>query len=150
MHDQFHYSNGPLGKRRDSRVTPKDPGEVLIAKLTVAEKRALLASWASDARAVRDAPGLRKLDDGRTVEIDDILAALKQVDEIEDEEEGSLAALIPVRMRAVMSRRHDRRLKRKRPFRNFWRDDDDDDPPPCPAVIQPRPTGPLDYAAQAA
>ena len=33
-------------------------------KLTTAEKRAVLASWISDARAVENAPSLRRLDSG--------------------------------------------------------------------------------------
>ena len=39
------------------------PSEVLAnPDLTVAERRAILASWASDARAVEDAPQLRQLE----------------------------------------------------------------------------------------
>jgi hypothetical protein len=44
------------------------------------EKRALLASWASDAHAVEDAPSLRRIDDGTVLHIDDILEALKGLD----------------------------------------------------------------------
>src|SRR3954464_15822116 len=54
---------------------------VLDPTMTVDEKRSLLASWASDARAVPDHPALRRLDNGGLVEIDDILGALKQLDE---------------------------------------------------------------------
>src|SRR3954467_11656313 len=50
--------------------------------MTVQEKRSLLASWASDARAVVDHPALRRLDDGRLVKIDDVLDALRALDRI--------------------------------------------------------------------
>lgn len=49
--------------------------------LTRHEKRAILTSWASDARAVESAPALRQLtSDGKLVTIDDIAAALRQLD----------------------------------------------------------------------
>lgn len=47
--------------------------------LTQAEKREILASWASDVRAVPDAPALRQLDNGAVVRIDDVLRALKSL-----------------------------------------------------------------------
>ena len=50
-------------------------------KLTTAEKRAVLASWTSDARAVENAPSLRQLDSGAVVEVDAILQALVLLDE---------------------------------------------------------------------
>lgn len=43
-------------------------------------KRALLASWASDLRAVENRPSLRRLDDGTELQIDEILEALKALD----------------------------------------------------------------------
>ncbi|MBB5714140.1 hypothetical protein [Sphingomonas aerophila] len=44
-------------------------------------KRAILASWASDASAVPDQPALRRPADlGRTVPVDDVLAALRVLD----------------------------------------------------------------------
>jgi hypothetical protein len=44
-------------------------------------KRAILASWASDAVAVEGKPGLRKPPDlARPVPVDDVLAALKALD----------------------------------------------------------------------
>jgi hypothetical protein len=48
--------------------------------LTINEKRAILASWASDAAASPDSPTLRQTPDGSLVEFDDILDALKQLD----------------------------------------------------------------------
>ena len=50
-------------------------------KLTTAEKRAVLASWISDARAIEDAPALRRLDSGAVVDVDDIVQALVLLDE---------------------------------------------------------------------
>jgi hypothetical protein len=49
--------------------------------LTIAEKRAILASWISDARAVEDAPSLRRLDSGAVASIDEIRQALVSLDE---------------------------------------------------------------------
>ena len=48
--------------------------------LTLNEKRAILASWASDASAVEAAPALRKVPGGATVTIDEILEALRELD----------------------------------------------------------------------
>jgi hypothetical protein len=45
-------------------------------KLTILEKRAILASWISDARAVENAPSLRRLDSGAVIEVDAFLQAL--------------------------------------------------------------------------
>jgi hypothetical protein len=55
----------------------RDPG------LSLVEKRTMLGSWASDARAVESAPDLRTTDDGTPVPVDDVLAALRVLDEIE-------------------------------------------------------------------
>lgn len=48
--------------------------------LTLYEKRAILASWASDARAVESAPSLRSGPAGQRVSIDAILEALHALD----------------------------------------------------------------------
>jgi hypothetical protein len=53
------------------------PDEVIRdSKPTLAEKKAILATWASDARAVENAPSLRQLDSGAVVEVEAILQAL--------------------------------------------------------------------------
>jgi hypothetical protein len=53
--------------------------------MTVQEKRAILASWASDRSAVRDQPALRKPPGAkRAVPIDDVLAAMRTLDEGRD------------------------------------------------------------------
>jgi hypothetical protein len=58
------------------------PRDVLAdTSLSRAEKRAILASWASDAAAVASCPGLRAVPGGSTVvSIDDILEALSNLD----------------------------------------------------------------------
>jgi hypothetical protein len=48
--------------------------------LTLNEKRAMLALWASDACAVEAAPALRRVPDGRLAAFDDIMDALRLLD----------------------------------------------------------------------
>jgi hypothetical protein len=49
--------------------------------LTLSEKRAILASWASDACAVEAAPALRQVPgSGRAVQFDDVMDALRLLD----------------------------------------------------------------------
>jgi hypothetical protein len=48
--------------------------------LTLNEKRAILASWASDACAMEAAPGLRVNNSGNVVRWDDIMDALRILD----------------------------------------------------------------------
>ena len=48
--------------------------------LTFNEKRAILASWASDACAVEAAPALRQTPNGHAVQFDDIIDALRILD----------------------------------------------------------------------
>jgi len=56
------------------------PSEVVNdPDLTLNEKRAILASWASDACAVEASPALRAAKDG-VVSFDDIMDALKKLD----------------------------------------------------------------------
>jgi hypothetical protein len=57
------------------------PSEVVNdADLTLNEKRAILASWASDACAVEAAPDLRSNPSGPPVRFDDIMEALRTLD----------------------------------------------------------------------
>jgi hypothetical protein len=61
------------------------PQDVLTAPdLTREEKRAVLASWASDVWAVESAPGLRHCPGlpGCRVSLDDVLAALQTLDPV--------------------------------------------------------------------
>jgi hypothetical protein len=48
--------------------------------LSLNEKRAVLASWASDACAIEAAPAFRKSPTGRIVQFDDIMEALRMLD----------------------------------------------------------------------
>jgi len=104
--------------------------------MSVAEKRALLASWASDARAVPNYPALRQLDSGHLVTIDSVLDALKRLDTMQDPQPVAQGG--PERPKAPLRRGHWSRVSR------LWRrhdfDDDDDDGPssPAPAGILPR------------
>jgi hypothetical protein len=49
--------------------------------LTVAERRAILAACASDAHAVEDAPWLRQLENGARISVDEVLSALRALDD---------------------------------------------------------------------
>ncbi len=76
----------PFGFALDDLLHPErafaHPRDVVSdPDLTLNEKRSILASWASDARAVEAAPALR-LGPGcsRSVPIDDILDALRSLD----------------------------------------------------------------------
>ena len=64
------------------------PAEVIRhAGLTREEKRAILASWASDACAVEAAPALRRLPGAsEPVWVDDVLAALRALDPAPDDD----------------------------------------------------------------
>jgi hypothetical protein len=50
--------------------------------LTLNEKRAILASWASDACAIEAAPDLRSAPTGHLVRFDDIMDALRTLDKL--------------------------------------------------------------------
>lgn len=129
-------------------VAPGDvfrhPREVLAHPgLSQADKRAVLASWASDACVIEGAPGLRCLVGSRAepVSIDAVLAALGELDR-----EASRAG--PPAPRALPRRR--RRLTALHRFMRPRRRDDDDDPPPCPVAVMPRPKTPPSAALAAA
>ncbi|WP_232627711.1 hypothetical protein [Methylobacterium sp. Leaf118] len=120
-------------------VAPGDvfrhPREVLAHPLlSPAEKRAILASWASDASALDSAPGLRCLAGCRAepVSVDVVLGVLAELD-------GSAAR----EARPAQPVRATPRRPRRLPFPHRHvprrRRDDDDDPPPCPAMAMPRP-----------
>jgi hypothetical protein len=78
--------NLPCEPNLDDLLRPADafchPQEVVCdPDLSIDEKRAILASWASDACAVEAIPALRKSPAGVTVTFDDIMDALKELDE---------------------------------------------------------------------
>ena len=64
----------PAGAFRTPKAVVADPD------LTLHEKRAILASWASDACAVEAAPEFRQPTPGPVVRFDDIMDALKELD----------------------------------------------------------------------
>jgi hypothetical protein len=109
-------------------------------QLTRAQKRELLASWASDARAVRDLPALRQLDNGAIVRVDDVLRALRAL----DDDDVRIGRHAPAWIRPLVQRQRRRPVSwPKIALRRRSRDDDDDDPPPCPAIIARPPRSPL-------
>lgn len=125
-----HYD--PAGERQrfqDNVAVPTfgHPDDVVSDhRLSLKEKRALLASWASDANAVPGLPTLRQLPDGSIVAVAAVLDALKRLDE-----GGSPS----VYGSAARARRGSLKIG---PFEWLRRQkkgpDDDDDPPPCPAM----------------
>ena len=108
----------------------EDPG------LTTQEKRAVLASWASDANAVPDMPALRQLQDGSVVNVGDILRALSALDQLGQAESANESRAL-LRTRPFTRRK----LELRRWTRSGRRWDDDDDPPPCPAYAPILPKG---------
>ena len=84
------------------------PDEVVRdADLTLSEKRAMLAVWASDACAVQAAPALRRLPDGRVATFDDIMDALRLLDrEIGQMHDTPGNRDMPVKRRGVALYRH--------------------------------------------
>lgn len=111
------------------------PADVVSAPgLTETEKRAVLASWISDARTVLNAPALRKLENGAVVRVDDILHALKSLDVA-----GTSPGDRTTSSKPNAPARRPRRTRISKWLGNliYMRrsDDDDDDPPPCPAAV---------------
>ena len=106
------------------------PDDVLHSEiLSLGEKRAHPAAWASDAHAVPNRPAMRQLDSGAVVSIDAVLDALRALDATEE-------AAIPKRPARSSSKAHLVPLpKWCRQLRG--RNDDDDDPPPCPSAALP-------------
>jgi hypothetical protein len=63
------------------------PSEVVQdPDLTLAEKRAILASWASDACAVQAVPALRRAPGSPAIRFDDIMDALRRLEGVADEQ----------------------------------------------------------------
>ncbi|MFZ5675659.1 MAG: hypothetical protein ACOZAM_22090 [Pseudomonadota bacterium] len=76
----------PCELNLDGVLRPADafthPDEVVCdPDLSINEKRSILASWASDACAVESVPELRRSPAGATVTFDEIMDALKELDE---------------------------------------------------------------------
>ncbi|WP_375465315.1 hypothetical protein [uncultured Methylobacterium sp.] len=131
-------------------VAPGDvfrhPREVLAHPgLSQGEKRAILASWASDASALENAPSMRCLTGSRAepVSVDAVLAALGELDRKSVPATTKASAMQP-------NRRRLRRLADLHWYVRPGRRDDDDDPPPCPVTSMPRPKTPPSASLAAA
>jgi hypothetical protein len=128
-----HRLDQPTGKGSVHHLHPQhsEPGAVAADRnMSLEDKRAMLADWASDARAVRDHPALRQLDSGAVVDIDAVLSALKRLDSIQGDQ-------TTFGIGSADSKHLERSADdRRKSLWNFW-DDDDDDPPPCPAAAVP-------------
>jgi hypothetical protein len=94
------------------------PMDVVIDHdLTPAEKRAILAAWASDACAVEANPGLRRAPGQSTVPFDEIMDALRELDRLAPERFKPIP-----HYRKVLARR-----KGTLPLQRSRRGDDNDD-----------------------
>lgn len=127
------------GRSEQSRGAPEDvlcaathPEEIVDhPAMSDAEKRAALASWASDTHAVEGVPALRQLESGAIVRADDILAALRRLDATAAgaDPAGRLPLAARTRRGTPLASRMRGYIVRSR------RRDDDDDPPPCVAAL---------------
>ncbi len=112
-------------------VSHGSPTDVLTDPLLCRdEKRAILASWASDARAVPDAPSLRRLDNGEIVTVDSVLDAIRSLDS--DASSAVVSSAIPSSGHPFARRKAARLMTWFNQQRR--NESDDDDPPPCPAA----------------
>ncbi|MCI9878855.1 MULTISPECIES: hypothetical protein [Methylobacterium] len=135
-------------------VAPGDvfrhPREVLAHPgLSMGERRAILASWASDASALESAPSMRCLTGSRAepVSVDAVLSALGELDRKSAPKFKSVTSAGPPRQ---PRQRRLRRLADLHWYVRLGRRDDDDDPPPCPVMSMPRPKTPPDASLAAA
>lgn len=120
------------------------PDDVLNdANLSTDEKRGILASWASDANSVENAPALRQLASGAVVGLADILTALNHLADADPGDIPDSHRQRSFRLRPVFS------LVRRSASLLVSANDDDDDPPSSPVAASP-PTRPLKVNAQAA
>jgi hypothetical protein len=79
-HDHHELTRDYDGLVHPSQVFGHPSDIVNDPDLSLNEKRAILAAWASDACAVEAAPALRKSPTGRVVQFDDIMDALRTLD----------------------------------------------------------------------
>ena len=81
MNDQDKIANFELSQLLHPAQAFAHPSDVVNdPDLTLNEKRAILASWASDACAIEAAPALRKTPGGAPVSFDDVMEALRALD----------------------------------------------------------------------
>jgi hypothetical protein len=86
MEEDMNNGNGREGFDLDALLHPAQafghPSEVVKdPDLTLNEKRAILASWASDVCAIEAAPEFRQSANGPPVRFNEIMDALKTLDE---------------------------------------------------------------------
>lgn len=144
MNQDVDIPKATSGEKGSQPTTPADqvlpqvptwghPDDVLShPKMTKAEKQAILASWASDARTVENAPALRHLDGGAIVSIDEIMQAMKALDQVESAPPRQELRIPGCRVSFARARKTLAWLQSKSARRSSG--DDEDDPPPCPAV----------------
>jgi hypothetical protein len=122
FNDTLHLELAPTENLEHRITSLLHPLKVVVDPwLTQAEKREILSSWASDIRAVPDAPALRQLDNGAVVRIDDVLQALRSLDDSKDSEQTTFDPLRPFAdLRICFPTRLKSALRR-------GRSDDDDD-----------------------
>lgn len=139
LHNNFAESGLRLprdpqnGRATRSAVFTHPDQVVNDRELTPAEKREILASWASDTRAVVDKPALRQLDSGAIVRVEEIFQTLNSLDRAELRL-GRAGSENTVALRPNSGRRNRWEPPAQRNGRFRWDSpDDDDDPPPCPA-----------------
>jgi hypothetical protein len=130
MDDRFSFdarvATQPSSSDVSTRQTFTHPDQVAAdPSLDISTKREILASWASDARAVADDPRLRRLDSGADVPVQDILAALKTL--ASDQLALDPSYRLPMTAFARRRRAACSRLRRRTP-------PDDNDPPPLPSL----------------
>ena len=109
----FELDAGPKGRDYDldELLHPAQafshPSEVVAdPDLTLNEKRAILASWASDACAVDSAPALRHAGSGRPpIGFDEVMDALRSLDKQASESTASLRYRRDVRRCRIFGRR---------------------------------------------
>jgi hypothetical protein len=140
MRERIEF-NGPVAAHGVRLATANDeasrafsvfthPDDVMSSPaLTRTEKRAILASWVSDVRAVMNQPALRQLDNGAVVQVRDVLRALKSLDDADTSTNGHTR---PAVRQSIARQRHTLRSKWLRRRSRRSRFDDDDDPPPRP------------------
>jgi hypothetical protein len=86
--DQFDDELGRLLHPTRFFQHPRDV--VRDATLTIAEKRAILSSWASDASAIESMPALRHIPGSDfVVQFDDVIVALEELDQEADNRDCS-------------------------------------------------------------
>src|SRR3954454_24355833 len=78
--NDYDLTNDFDGLVHPSQCFEHPSGVVSDPDLSLNEKRAILASWASDACAIEAAPAWRKTPTGRVVPFDDIMDAIRALD----------------------------------------------------------------------